>query len=238
MKIRKRWVMQTLCLLGVWLVRALLATVSFKYWRTGQDFQPAFLSPKEQFIYAVWHEYLIVPLMYFNHPSCRLLLSQHADGEITAEFCKHFRMGTVRGSSTRGGVEAIRQILRPGRYRHLAVTPDGPRGPRRQVRPGIIYLASKLGWPIVPVGIGLSTPWRLNSWDCLAIPKPFHRAAVISTEALNVPGGLDRDGIELYRRKLEEILHEVTSKAEWAAATGRRPLDAALPVEPSPKAAA
>jgi lysophospholipid acyltransferase (LPLAT)-like uncharacterized protein len=238
MKIRRTWIIQTICLVGIWLLRALLATVHCKYWRDGRDFRPATLKAEERYIYALWHEYLVVPIVYFNHPSCRLLISQHADGEITAEITKLLRMGVVRGSSTRGGVEAIRQLLRPGRYRCVAVTPDGPRGPRRQVRPGIIYLASKLGWPIVAVGFGYKTPWRLESWDRLAIPRPYQQAAAVTSELLVVPGDLDRDGIELYRRKLEDSLHELTAKAEFAAATGRCPFGANRRPEVPAKAAA
>jgi lysophospholipid acyltransferase (LPLAT)-like uncharacterized protein len=186
----------------------------------------------------MWHEYMLVPMVEFHHSSARLLLSQHADGLIVAEFCKHMRMGVVRGSSTRGGIQAIRQILRPGRFRTLAVTPDGPRGPRRQVQSGIIYLASRLGWPIVAVGVGYKNPWRLRSWDRLAIPKPFHPAAFATSEPLVVPGDLDRAGLETYRQKLEKLLHELTAKAEMAAATGRTPFESVAGSSKSMKAAA
>jgi len=210
-------------MLGYWLVRALVATVFCKYWRTGRDFRPVILKPHERYIYAMWHEYLLVPMVLFNHSRARLLISQHADGLIVAEMCKHMRMGVVRGSSTRGGAEAVRRLLRPGRYRCLAVTPDGPIGPRRQVKLGIIYLAARLGWPIVPVGVGCRNPWRLRSWDRLAIPKPYHRAAVVTSEPIVVPGDLDQNGLEMYRRKLEDMLQALTAKAERAAASGRKP---------------
>jgi lysophospholipid acyltransferase (LPLAT)-like uncharacterized protein len=223
MKIRRMWVIQSLCLLGCWLLQLLLATVFCKYWRFGRDYRPAVLKPHQRYIYALWHEYLLVPIVHFSHSSARLLVSQHADGLIVAEICKHLRMGVVRGSSTRGGVEAIRRILRPGRYRCLAVTPDGPRGPRRQVQLGVIYLAARLGWPIVAVGIGYRRPWRLRSWDRLAIPRPFHPAAVISTEPLTVPPDLGRHEMELYRQKLQAMLDALTEKAESAAATGKKP---------------
>jgi lysophospholipid acyltransferase (LPLAT)-like uncharacterized protein len=238
MKIRKPWLIQTLCMIGYWLLRLLLATVFCKYWRSGQDFRPVNLKPHECYIYAMWHEYLLVPIVEFSHSSARLLVSQHADGLIVAEICKHLRMGVVRGSSTRGGVEALRRLLRPGRFRCLAVIPDGPRGPRRKVQPGIIYLASKLGWPIVPVGIGYQNPWRLRSWDRLAIPKPFHPAAAVSAEPFVVPGNLDRDGLESYRQKLEATLEALTAQAEWAAATGQNPNSVSQPHDFSVKAAA
>src|SRR5205823_74186 len=98
MKIRRPWMVKTLCLLGYWLVRALVATVSCKYWNFGRDWRPCLIKPSERCIYALWHEYLLVPMVRFNHPSARLLVSQHTDGQIVAEFCKHMRMGVVRGS--------------------------------------------------------------------------------------------------------------------------------------------
>ena len=161
MKIRRPWVIQTLCMVGYWFVRALVATVFCKYWRNGRDLRPSTIKPDEHCIFVLWHEFLLVPMAHFCHPSVRLLVSQHADGLIVAEFCKHMRMGLVRGSSTRGGVEAIRRLLRPGRYRSLAMTPDGPRGPRRKVQLGVIYLAAaglahRRRWRRLPPAVALA----------------------------------------------------------------------------------
>src|SRR5207249_3157312 len=97
-----------------------------KYWRFGPDFMPVSVGLRQRFIYAMWHEYLLVPMVRFRHRHAKLLISQHADGQIVAEICKHLRMSCVRGSSTRGGVQAIKQLLRPDRCRFLGVTPDGP----------------------------------------------------------------------------------------------------------------
>lgn len=233
MKIRSPWMIKTLVLLGFWLLRALIATLSVKYWIRGRAYNPAAARPKERFIYALWHEYLVVPTVEFAHPSCRLLLSQHTDGSVIAEVCKHLRMAVVRGSSSRGGVQAIRQLLKPSRYRGVAITPDGPRGPRRRVSPGIIYLASKLGWPIIPIGVGYQNPWRLRSWDRFAIPKPFKRVDFLTAEPFVVPEGISAEEIEEYRRKLEDVLHQLTEKAEYAATTGKVPdLSPEVPGEP------
>lgn len=224
MKIRQPWLIKSLCMLGFWLYRALMASVFCKYWRSGRDFRPSILDPQERFIYVLWHEYMLVPLVHFSHSSVRMLLSQHADGLIVEEICKHLRMGLVRGSSTRGGVEAMRRLLKPGRYRCLAITPDGPRGPRRQIQLGVIYLAARLGWPIIAVGIGYDHPWRLKSWDRLAIPKPYSRACVVTAEPLSIPGDLDREGLEGYRRRLEDQMNALTAQAELAACSGKRPV--------------
>jgi len=223
MKIRKPWVIKSLCLMGYGLLRALLATVQCMYWRSGRDYSPAKVGPKEKFIYVLWHEYLVVPIVQFSYSRVRLLTSQHSDGLIVAEMCKHLRMGVVRGSSTRGGIQAIRRVLQASRYRFLAITPDGPRGPRRRVNVGLVYMASKLGWPLIIIGVGLRRPWRLKSWDRLAIPKPFHRAAFMTAEPLTIPPHLDRVQLEMWREKVEEMLNAYTAAAEQAAETGRQP---------------
>jgi lysophospholipid acyltransferase (LPLAT)-like uncharacterized protein len=223
MKIRKPWALQSLCLIGYWLLRALLATVHSTYWRTGRDYSPAKVGPREKFIYVLWHEYLVVPIVRFSYPRVRLLVSQHTDGQIVAELCKHLRMGVVRGSSTRGGVKALKRVLQASPYRFLAVTPDGPRGPRRQVNIGLVYMASRLGWPLIIIGVGLRRPWRLGSWDRLAIPRPFQPAAFLTSEPLAIPPHLDREQLEIWRQKVEEMLHAYTAAAEQAAQTGRKP---------------
>jgi lysophospholipid acyltransferase (LPLAT)-like uncharacterized protein len=240
MKIRKPWMIQSLCLIGYWLVRALLTTVPWTYWRTGRDYAPANVGRREKFIYVLWHEYMIVPMVRFCYSHVRLLTSQHADGLIVAEMCKHMRMGTVRGSSTRGGVQALRRVLQASRYRFLAVTPDGPRGPRRKVNIGLIYMASRLGWPLIIIGVGLRRPWRLKSWDRLAIPRPFQPAAFMTAEPLTIPPDLDRQQLEVWRQKVEEMLDAYTIAAEQAAQTGRRPKPVVVeaPAETLPAAAA
>lgn len=228
MKIRKRWVIKSLCMLGFWLMRALLATINSRYWIHRRDYSPGACAAHERYIYVMWHEYLLAPMVQFSYSRVRLLISQHSDGLIVAEICKHLRMGSIRGSTakhgkSKGGLAAVRQLLRPSRYRFLAVTPDGPRGPRRQVNVGVVYMAAKLGWPIVPVGVGLRKPWRLRSWDRFSIPRPFRRAAFLTGEPITVPPDIQREEMETYRRLVEDTLNELTARAEQAAETGRRP---------------
>ena len=113
---------------------------------------------------------------------------------------------------------AVRGMLKAGRDCHLALTPDGPRGPRQKVKPGLIYLAARLGLPIVPVGFGYERPWRLQSWDRFALPVPFGTLVGVLGEELRVPAGLDRDGLERYRKLVEERCLAATAEAEARAA--------------------
>jgi lysophospholipid acyltransferase (LPLAT)-like uncharacterized protein len=226
MKIRKPWLVQTLCLLGYALVRLLIASVPYRYVPLEHNFSPRKVSRESRLIYCLWHEYLLVPMMNFGTTKSQILTSGHTDGTIIAEMSKYLRIGTVRGSTTRGSVEAVRRILRPSRFRNVAVAVDGPRGPRRVVQQGIIYLASKTGWPIVTIGVGYQKPWRLKSWDRLAVPRPWRNAFVLTTSLVRVPPNLDREEMESYRQLVEQQMHELTALAEHWAETGRAPTPA------------
>ena len=104
----------------------------------------------------------------------RCCLSRHRDAEILSHAAHHLGFEFVRGSTNRGGVAALRELLAKSRTMHLTITPDGPRGPRRQLAPGCVYLASKLGLPLVVMGYGYDRPWRVRSaWDQFAIPRPY-----------------------------------------------------------------
>ena len=176
----------------------------------------------------MWHETLLFSATHFGNPQCAVLISQHADGKLLGSLLESLGMGMVCGSSTRGGIEAVRKLTRDkDARRHLAVTPDGPRGPRRVVQPGAIYIASRTGMKIIPVGVGHHRPWRAASWDTFAIPKPFSRTKCISGAPIAVPDKLKPDGLEEYRLRVQAEMDRLTAMAEEWAATGRKPESAA-----------
>jgi hypothetical protein len=121
-------------------------------------------------------------------------------------------------------VAALRKLLAKSRAMHLAITPDGPRGPRRNLAPGCVYLASKLGLPLVVMGYGYDRPWRVRSaWDQFAIPRPYCRARTMVSREIYVPPDLDRNGLEPFRGRIEQLLNRLTREAEaWAASGTRR----------------
>src|SRR5262249_29020512 len=171
--------------------RGLFRTLRFEYRPLGPEVRPWAAAPGERLIYCIWHENLLLPSLYFGHPSIAVLISKHADGQILGSLISAMGMGMVCGSTNRGGVEAVRKLVGENvPWRHLAVTPDGPRGPRRVVQPGIVYVASRTGMKIVPVGVGYRRPWRAGSWDRFALPRAFTRAPGLTREANAVPGGL------------------------------------------------
>jgi lysophospholipid acyltransferase (LPLAT)-like uncharacterized protein len=202
-------------------IRAWMSTLDYRAVYYDPDVDPA-KSAGERRIYIFWHENILFPLYLRGGCNLAMLLSRHRDADILAEVAGRFGFSCVRGSTFRGAVPAIRDLLRRGRQMHLAITPDGPRGPRRQLAQGAIYLASKLGMPLVALGFGYDRPWRTPTWDRFAIPRPFSRARAIVGPALHIPPNLDRNGVETCRARVESLLTDLTDQADEWAASGRR----------------
>jgi hypothetical protein len=210
-------------LLGASGVQHWMSTLDYKVAYYDRAVDPIFPECRGQKIYIFWHEYILFPLYLRGNCNLAMLLSGHRDAEILSHAAGHLGFEFVRGSTTRGGVAALRELLRRSRRMHLAITPDGPRGPRRRLAPGPIFLASRLGLPIVAMGFGYDRPWRVNSWDRFAVPRLFSRARAVPSGEIHVPPALDRAGLEHYRAKVETVLNRLTDEAEaWAAAGSRK----------------
>lgn len=215
MRIRQPWMIRAASGTGAAALRLLLSTLSYRYVAADGAEHPA--DPdQERFLYLFWHESLLAPA---RRPArVNVLISYHTDGEIITQICRKLGIGVVRGSTKRRGGQALLELLRCSRDAHLAITPDGPRGPRRRVQAGAIFVASHTGLPIVPLGVGFSRAWRAGSWDRFAVPLPFSRLYGFIGRPIHIPPALDRDGLEHYRRIVEEALLAATAKAEaWAA---------------------
>ncbi len=210
---------------------ALLAASAARRWMASLDYRVAYFDPaidparrdcQGQKIYVFWHEYILFPIYLRGHCNLAMLLSRHRDADILSRVAYHLGFECVRGSTYRGAGTAIRQLLRRSQHMHLTITPDGPRGPRRRLAQGPIYLASKLGMPVVAMGFGYDRPWRVSSWDRFAIPRPMSRARAVVSHEISVPAGLDRAGVEQWRQYVERVLNRLTDAAEDWAASGRR----------------
>jgi lysophospholipid acyltransferase (LPLAT)-like uncharacterized protein len=129
-------------------------------------------------IFAIWHNRLLMLPRVFD-PSFPTrqsygLISASRDGDLIAIFIERSGYGTIRGSSSRKGVIALRQLMDTlAAGGNVLFTPDGPRGPVYQVSPGVIFLAQKSGAPIVPIHMEYSSCWRMKSWDRFVVPWPF-----------------------------------------------------------------
>jgi lysophospholipid acyltransferase (LPLAT)-like uncharacterized protein len=236
MKLRHPWLIPLAAFLTTCVVWLWMRTVRYRYQMPRTPVHPNDPKLEGRYIYGLWHENLMITAGVRFQGRILTLISQHADGEFVARVSRNLGYVPVRGSSTRGGAKAMLELLRESQRSHVFVTPDGPRGPRRRVQQGMVYLASRTGLPIVPVGIGYQNAWRLRSWDRFGIPLPGSLAIAVGGEPIPVPPDLDREGLESYRILVEEAMLAATAAAE-ALATGKTSTDAAA-VSHAPRAAA
>ncbi|QGJ69179.1 DUF374 domain-containing protein [Planctomycetales bacterium 10988] len=208
-----------------------------RQWYSTTDFRAVYYNPEHDLknphlsggVYLGWHEYVLAPL--YARGGCRMtvLVSQHRDAEILAKAVEMMGATFERGSTKRGGAGALKKMMEAHQHQHIAMTPDGPRGPRRQLAKGPIYLASRLGRPIYCIGIGMDRPYRFNSWDKFAVPRPFSRVRAIVGPPIYVPQDLPRSEIETYRQLVNDTMDELTDFAErWAVSGKRHPLEHAV----------
>lgn len=139
-------------------------------------------------VYALWHAQLLPLVMGYGQAGLVAMASQHGDGEIAAAIVEALGSRVVRGSSSEGGSEALERMVELGREGWpLAITPDGPRGPARRCKPGVVRLAARAGLPIVPVAACPERSWRMSSWDGFIVPKPFTVVHVEFAPRIEVP---------------------------------------------------
>ena len=175
-------------------------------------------------IYALWHGRLLMAPWVSARlgpargaRTIRVLASRSRDGELIARFAHRFGLEAVRGSTSRGGAAALRALvaaLRAGD--DVVVAPDGPRGPRHRVQPGLVALAAMTGAPVVPVALAARPARTLDTWDAFLVPAPFARCAVVFGEIVRVGAADDRDEA---RRRLEDALTAATAAADRAVAS-------------------
>jgi lysophospholipid acyltransferase (LPLAT)-like uncharacterized protein len=171
-----------------WLAGALLnaygqlvLTTSVVRWRVDPATETLVLQRRAPVIYALWHCHVFFMPLLRQHARrpVAVLLSSHRDARIVGVAAQMRGVELVEGSSTRGGVGAYRQLLRRLRQgQSVCITPDGPRGPARQVKAGVLHLARLSGCAVVPVGLALTRRRRLRSWDRSVLPLPFGRAVL------------------------------------------------------------
>lgn len=176
-------------------------------------------APAPPVIYVLWHNrFFTVPPAWQKlcgrHRKTVALTSASHDGDMVARAMAVFGLGSVRGSSSRRGVAALvglKRALQEGL--DICVTPDGPRGPRYQLQPGIIKLAESTGAPLIPIHVRFSSAWRLKTWDQFVIPKPFSRVEVTFAEPIRLTRGMDAEAFENERLKIETLMIQGTDDA-------------------------
>lgn len=195
---------------GSWLLRALFVT-----WRLHVQDPGGFLvrPPATPVIFAFWHNRILAVTATFLrvYPNGRngvlVLTSASKDGMWLGELAGRLGMGAVRGSSSRRGAAAMRELMEKVATGHdIAITPDGPRGPRYRMGAGLVYLAQKAAIPVIPIHARFSRCLRLRTWDEFAIPMPFSRVDVTLDQPRMIPPAADETAFEKEREKMESVL--------------------------------
>ncbi|MCS6884778.1 MAG: lysophospholipid acyltransferase family protein [Acidobacteriota bacterium] len=173
------------------------------------------IDDRQPLIYAFWHNRIIPATWFFRHLRIVVMTSQSADGEIIARVIQRFGYGAARGSTTRGGSKALRELadcLKQGR--DVAFTIDGPRGPIYVAKPGAILLAKLSGCPVLPV---CQTPleyYEMNSWDKFRVPKPFTCGLISYAPPIYVPKNADEKLLEQLQQRLQKELDRLHAESE------------------------
>lgn len=169
-------------------------------------------------VYALWHRQEV--LMIYLHRGRNIcgMVSKSKDGEYMARILRRFGFSFVRGSTTSGGIMALRGLIKAARDGYsVAITPDGPRGPIFKVQPGLILIAQKAGIPVIPAACALSKKKILRSWDKYQFPLPFGRIEAVYGEPLHVS---ETDDVAAKALELENRLNSLTEEAEKLLAAG------------------
>jgi lysophospholipid acyltransferase (LPLAT)-like uncharacterized protein len=209
---RQRFEIAAISTVGYRVVQALGATLK---WRTeGFDHFDAIEAAGRQPVMAFWHGRILPATYYFRRRGIVVITSENFDGEWIARIIERFGFGTARGSTSRGGRKALRQLMRElAAGKAAGFTVDGPRGPARVAQAGAVWLAKATGNPVLPFHLEASRHWTLNSWDQTQIPKPFATVGIAIGEPLYVAANADDDAIESARQRLEQRLKDLEPRA-------------------------
>jgi len=186
------------------LLRALYATCRFAYRAAGKC--SASGSPGGPLIYVAWHRDMLMLSYPYRNRDIAMVISRSHDGELAAQTARRMGYCAVRGSNSRGGISALKELiimLRNGQS--VGVLADGPRGPAGQTKAGVLYLAHKTGAALVPVAAKASRSITLRSWDRMVLPLPFSHISIVEGEPIILPSDLNR-------RDLIQYCHQLTQR--------------------------
>lgn len=162
-------------------------------------------------IFAIWHNRLLMLPRVFDpcFPTRQSfgLISASRDGDLVSILIERSGYGTIRGSSSRKGVSALRQLVDTlAAGCNVLLTPDGPRGPVYEASQGVVFLAQKTGAPVVPIHMEYSSCWRLKSWDRFIVPHPFARLRATFGAPIHVESTTDTEQFEAERLRLQNAM--------------------------------
>lgn len=198
-----------------WLIKIIGKTIRFEI-EGLENFQQIEKAGKIP-IYAFWHDRIFLGTYYFRDRGIIVMSSESFDSEYTARFIQRFGYGIIKGSSTRGGIRALTEMIRIMKQGYPAgFTLDGPKGPRYIAKAGACLLAKKTNNPLMPFIVEAKNFWEIKSWDKLQIPKPFSRAKVFISNPIYVSPDINDEDLENKRIELQNSLDELVKRGvQW-----------------------
>jgi lysophospholipid acyltransferase (LPLAT)-like uncharacterized protein len=196
-----------------WLLRGLSVTLRPVFLQ--QQFERCLWQTGKPLVLVFWHGRQVYFIHLYRAQRFTVLVSQSRDGELISRVLARFGLHSTRGSSSRGGTRALLALVRRMRQGfHVAITPDGPRGPRYQVQPGLVVVAQKTGAPILPAAYNARWKAVFSSWDRFILPLPFSRVVVVYGEPIYVPSNASAATLQAKRLEVEASLQHITAMAD------------------------
>ncbi len=201
---------QLLRTLALWFIPPIGALlIRFIYFTNTKRFHLPQTIPNEPVIFAFWHgDLLMQPYLYYQFrqtPKANVLISDHFDGQIIARIMRYFKLGTIHGSTTRGGAKVLIQGLKSlSEGYDIGITPDGPKGPRHEMSDGAVIMAQKRHAKVIVYSCVPSRYWQLPSWDRFTVPKPFGTLDFYASEPIDVNGLEMDEAKKIIKMKLME----------------------------------
>jgi lysophospholipid acyltransferase (LPLAT)-like uncharacterized protein len=213
---RITWKTRVLCWIALLIYRLLCSTYRVEYVHRDALEHAAKLHPAGSFVFGLWHEYFFTAVCTHPHQGIAPMISQSQDGEFISFIAASLGFHPVRGSTSRGGEQARTELYRRvNSGLKAAFTADGPRGPRRRIKSGLVDLSRTGRMAIVPLAVAASRAWRLHkSWDHSLIPKPFAKLVVIYGDPLMVAEHAHGLAFADEKRRIEAALQQVAERAD------------------------
>jgi len=199
--------------LGYWIICSVCSTLRWEVedWKNLESIHAA----GKRFIAAFWHGRMFMAAYHFRHRGIVVMISRNRDGEYISRVIQRLGNGVARGSSTRGSRGAVVEMIRALQgNRDVAVTLDGPLGPRYVAKPGAAYMAWKTGNPVMPFNISVEKKWVLRSWDHFIIPKPFSRALVRIGAPIYVSTDATEEELGQVEQRIQDSLDELRHRCD------------------------
>jgi lysophospholipid acyltransferase (LPLAT)-like uncharacterized protein len=208
-----RFKLGIISILGYWIIRIVCGSLRWEKidWGSLESIHKA----GKRFIVAFWHNRIFMGTYAFRNRGIVVMTSQNRDGEYIARVIRRFGYGAVRGSSTRGSLGAIVEMLRHMKQnRDVAFTLDGPLGPRYVAKPGAAFIARKSGNAVLPFSVSTEKKWIIRSWDHFIIPKPFSRAFLVLGSPIYVNADATDEEIIRAEASIQSALDELQRRTD------------------------